>query len=202
MRKASIGRYAAPMLYVLGGASGAGKTTLVPHLNRLRPTVRWHDFDSRWRWHGGTHRERQQLTQEWIEAALGHDGDFGLAGACPLGELLAAPSFSQLPGLRHLLLDIGDVERIGRLRRRGDGCDTQEILNWAAWLRVHEVMPDWRPDVLMQGGWEEMRWDRWVGRPEVPWPGQALDVSGLSPEAAARRVLDTFDAAPVLSPPP
>ena len=190
------------MLYVIGGASGAGKTTLLPLLKRSRPDVQWHDFDERWT--GGGKRERQELTQGWVQSALEHGRGFGLLGQCPLGELLAVPGAPLLAGLRHLLLDVGDVERVRRLRRRGDGQDTQETLNWAAWLRVHQTLPDWRPDVLTEGGWEEMRWERWRGHPRPDWPGSTLDASGLTPDQTASRVLAWMDAeAPLaVSPPP
>jgi len=76
------------MLYVIGGASGAGKTTLVPVLNRMWPAMQWHDFDSRWP--AGTHRERQQLTQEWTVSALAHPSGFGLAAEAAAVRVLHA----------------------------------------------------------------------------------------------------------------
>ena len=174
------------MLIVLGGASGSGKTTLLPLLRQTRPSVGWHDFDERWS--GGGRLERQRLTEGWIQTALEHSGDFGLLGQCPLGEVLAAPSAAHLPGVRHLLLDVGDVERIRRLRARGDGLASQDMLNWAAWMRAHQAYPDWRPDVLTEGGWTGMRWERWIGRHVVTWPGATLDTTSLSPHEAARHV--------------
>ncbi|MGI8747434.1 MAG: hypothetical protein ACR2J4_03645, partial [Deinococcus sp.] len=124
------------MLYVIGGASGSGKTTLLPFLRWSRPDISWHDFDER-HGRGGKHG-RQQVAETWIQTALETTGDFGLLGQCPLGEILAAPSASGLRGLQHLLLDVSDIERVRRLRRRGDSLDTQDMLNWAAWMRVHE----------------------------------------------------------------
>lgn len=175
------------MFYVIGGASGAGKSTVLPLLQRLRPDVRWHDFDE----HGaaGDKAERQQQTERWIQAALGLVGDFGLLGPCPLGEILAAPSAPELPGLRHLLLDVDDVERIRRLRERGVGEATQDTLNWAAWLRVHQAFADWQPGVLTNGGWADMHWDRWLGQDAAPWPGQTLNATGLTPQETALQIV-------------
>lgn len=175
------------MFYVIGGASGSGKTTLLPLLREKRPDIAWHDFDERWV--GGGKHERQQLTQVWMEAALEHGTPFGLLGQCPLGEVLAVPDAPRLGGVRHLLLDLDDVERVRRLRGRGDGQATQDTLNWAAWLRVHQVLPDWRPDVLTDGGWPEMRWERWLGRENIEWPGRTLNATGLTPPECAKRVL-------------
>ncbi|UQN10602.1 hypothetical protein [Deinococcus sp. QL22] len=175
------------MLFVISGASGSGKSTLLPLLRAVCPTVQWHDFDERWK--GGGTAERQQLLEQWVQTALHTEGDFGLLGQCPLGEVLAAPSTPRLRGVRHLLLDVGDVERIRRLHTRGDGLATQDMLNWAAWMRAHEAYPDWRPDVLMEGGWDDMRWERWHDHPDVFWSGTTFDVTELTPEQTAQRIL-------------
>lgn len=175
------------MLFVISGASGSGKSTLLPVLRAACPTVQWHDFDERWQ--GGGKAERQQLLEKWVQTALQAEGDFGLLGQCPLGEVLAAPSTPRLPGIRHLLLDIGDVERVRRLRARGDGLATQDMLNWAAWMRAHEAYSDWHPDVLMKDGWDEMRWERWHGHPDVSWSGVTFDVTGLAPDQTSERIL-------------
>lgn len=175
------------MLYVISGAAGSGKSTILPLLRASLPTVQWHDFDERWK--GGGKVERQHLLEEWMQTALHAEGDFGLLGPCPLGEVLAAPSTPRLPGVRHLLLDVSDVERIARLRARGDGLASQDMLNWAAWMRAHQAYPDWRPDVLMDGSWHGMCWARWHERPGVSWPGVTVDVTGLTPERTAMCVV-------------
>ncbi len=182
------------MFFVLGGASGSGKSTLLPLLRHAHPDVRWHDFDERWS--GGGTAERQRLLQHWMETALAHKGHFGLLGQCPLGEVLAAPAAVDLPGVRHLLLDVGDVERIRRLRARGDGAESQDMLSWAAWLRAHQAYPEWRPDVLTDGGWEGMRWERWIGQAEPFWPGETLDSTALTLERTAQHVGAWLQRAP------
>lgn len=175
------------MFYVISGAPGSGKSTVLPRLRRLRPDVAWHSFDERWT--GDGKAERQHQTEGWIRTALETGGHFGLLGPCPLGELLAAPSAPALPGLRHLLLDVDDVERIRRLRGRGGAEATQDTLNWAAWLRAHQAYPDWQPDVLTEDGWPDMRWDRWLGQSAAPWPGSTLNATGLSPQETALQIV-------------
>ncbi|MBZ9714594.1 hypothetical protein [Deinococcus multiflagellatus] len=174
------------MLIVLAGASGSGKSTLLPWLKAVRPDIRWHDFDERWV--GGGKRERQQLTEGWIQTALHSPRPLGLLGPCPRGEVLAAPGAQHLSAVHHLLLDVADPERVRRLRARGDGHATQDMLNWAAWLRVHQVLADWEPQVLTDDAWEEMRWPQWQAAPQATWPGQTLDTTGLTPEQTAQRV--------------
>ncbi|CAM3855211.1 hypothetical protein [Deinococcus frigens] len=90
--------------------------------------------------------------------------------------------------MRHLL-DVDDVERIRRLRGRGEGQVTQDTLNWAAWLRAHQAYPDWQPDVLTGDGWPEMRWERWLGRETVQWPGRILNATALTPQETALQIV-------------
>ncbi|WP_156952899.1 hypothetical protein [Deinococcus frigens] len=45
------------MFYVIGGASGARKSTVLPLLRRFRPDVRWHNFDERWTGSGKAQRQ-------------------------------------------------------------------------------------------------------------------------------------------------
>lgn len=94
-----------------------------------------------------------------------------------------------LSAIHLLLLDVTDPERVRRLRARGDEHATQDMLNWAAWLRVYQVLAAWAPHVLTDGAWEEMRWPRW----------QALDTTGLTPEQTAQRVQVWLNAQPGLA---
>jgi hypothetical protein len=34
---------------------------------------------------------------------------------------------------------------------------------WARWHREHAADPQARPEVITAGGWDRMRWDRWLG---------------------------------------
>jgi GNAT superfamily N-acetyltransferase len=82
------------------------------------------------------------------------------------------------------------VTRIDRIRKRGNNWDTQDMLNWAAWQRMHVVDPQWRPDVIRQGGAEGMRWQRWASwqRGDPRWRAWVLDTTLLSVHQAAERV--------------
>ncbi|MVN86098.1 hypothetical protein GO986_04900 [Deinococcus sp. HMF7620] len=88
-----------------------------------------------------------------------------------------------------MLLDVVDPERMRRLRARGDAQATQETLNWGAWLRLHRTFADWRLDVLMQGGWDGMRWEQWQTGPQALWPGQMLETIHHTPAQTAQAVL-------------
>lgn len=122
-----------------------------------------------------------------------------LCAQSPLGELLAAPSAPQLGGLRALLLDVRDVERVSRLRRRGTPEHaTQDMLNWAAWQRLHASDPGWRPDVLTEDGWSEMNWTRWADwtQSDPRWQVETLDTTGQTVQDTAGRLLRWMDLSP------
>ena len=86
-----------------------------------------------------------------------------------------------LDGIAACLLDCDDYERIQRIRGRGRGTEaaTQDTLSWAAWMRMHARDPQWRPDVITNGGLSAMRWERWrdwqAGDPR--WRTHRIDTS-------------------------
>ncbi len=184
------------MLFFITGASGAGKSACLEGLKAVHPDIAWYEFDSvgvpapcppAW---------RAKTTEHWIRVAIANQQpgqgrlDTGIVGGAIPGEVLACPSAPEvLGGVRFLLLDCHDVTRIDRLRARGMGGDTQDMLSWAAWQRVHTVDPQWRPDVIRSAkAWDGMRWERWADwqRGDQRWTVAIIDNTHLSvPETVA-----------------
>ena len=189
------------MMLFVTGASGSGKSACLEHLSQLRPDLRCHDFDD-----GGVPADadkawRQRRTESWLRVGVAHQAeglDTVVCGGAVAGEILACPSAARLRGVHICLLDCDDVVRIERLRRRGAGCDTMDTLCWAAWQRMHAVDPQWRPDVIREGGAAEMQWDRWWDwqRGDARWPQVwRLDTTALSVEQAVAQVSARIDRA-------
>lgn len=187
------------MMFFITGASGSGKTTCLRSLTGLRTDLRWYDFDDGGVPPGADKAWRQRRTEHWLRVGLAHqaDGlDTAICGNAIPGEVLACPSAPQIRGTAFCLLDCYDVDRIDRLRARGLHGDTMEMLCWAAWQRVHAVDPQWRPDVIREGGAEEMRWARWDGwrRGDPRWPSVwRLDTTGLGVGDAVARISAWID---------
>ena len=102
-----------------------------------------------------------------------------------MGEILACPSTPHLDGLAVCLLECSDVVvRADRLRARPAGGLTQEILNWAAWQRMHADDPQWRQDVIRGAGADVMRWERWDlwQRGDPRWAVWVVETMRLSVE--------------------
>ncbi len=181
------------MLFLVTGASGAGKTACMPHLRQLLPEMPLHDFDERGVPDNADKAWRQQQTENWVQHALAYEAQgqaMILCGQVILGEALACPSASLLQGVASCLLDCYDVERIRRLRGRGTHGATQDMLSWAAWQRMHAVDPQWRPDVIRDGGWSAMHWERWRDwqAGDSRWQTWVLDTTALGLEAVAEQV--------------
>jgi hypothetical protein len=121
--------------------------------------------------------------------------DLVLAGQTPFGELLATPSAAQLDGVAGLLLDCSDEVRIDRLGGRAS-VPLDEVLSWAAWMRGHAADPRWRPEVIRDGAWEQMRWERWGAweRGDPRWRVRVLDASHLTTPAVAKEIVAWIEA--------
>jgi hypothetical protein len=184
------------MFFLVTGASGIGKTTVrklieteirdrvaVCELGMLGITPEW---SLRW---------RHQAVEKEVQLALKHQEvgkHFLLCGdPVPPGELYAAPSAGALAGIRVCLLDASPERQVERLRARGD---SEELIPhhvaFAEWMRRHTVDHRHRPEVIINQGWEEMRWDVWNSDEvtEVPWKSHSIDTSEMEPVEAARAV--------------
>ena len=181
------------MLYLVTGASGSGKTACLSKLRELKPHISWHDFDDVGVPSHPDKFWRQRTTEHWLRVAIENQAngrDTGITGNVILGEALACPSALEVDGIAACLLDCYDVVRIDRLRSRGTHCDTQEMLCWAAWQRMHAVDPQWRQDVIRDGGAPEMCWDRWENwrRGDARWQVEVIDTTAMTIEEVAVEV--------------
>ena len=108
------------------------------------------------------------------------------------GEVLAAPSADRLDGIAVCLLDVDREAQTARLSVRGDDPGLLvHHLGFADWMRGHARDARHMPHVLTTRGWEEMRWERWLGaRNADGWAMHVVDTSRLSRQRVAHEVLD------------
>lgn len=138
-------------LYFIGGASGSGKTAVMPHLKELLGDgIAVYDFDDIGVPEGADKKWRGESTEKWLQKLLSDDKDACLLGQIVLGEILSCPSAKQIDKINFCLLDVSDFERIGRLKKRNTYGADQNMLNWAAWLRMHICDPEWTPHVIQE----------------------------------------------------
>ena len=174
------------MLFVLTGSSAAGKSAVLPRLAARVANLEAHDFDELSVPRGASRRWRQEATEEWTRRTVAsHSGpDTLIAGQTPIGEWLAVPSATELDGIAVCLLDVRDQIRAERLGQRPathvpGAIQLEHLLAWASWHRAHAADPQWRQDVIREGGWERMCWQRWRHweRGDRRWDVLTLDTS-------------------------
>ena len=185
-------------LLLVTGASGAGKSTVRHGVSaELSPEVECIELgdlvdvptfpDIAW---------RQRATETAVQRALvlQSDGRHLLLSGDPVaaGEVLAAPSATRLGGVAACLLHVGRSAQAARLERRGD--DPALLVHhqaFADWMRGHARDPGHMPHVLTSGGWDEMRWERWIGADPAgrDWSMQVIDTSELTEDEVAEEVL-------------
>ncbi|BEL04666.1 hypothetical protein Q0Z83_028570 [Actinoplanes sichuanensis] len=182
------------MLLTISGSSCSGKTTTVRACGPIDGLV-WHDFDEIGVPSDADLVWRQRSLEAWIRRALRYqdDGlDMLLTGQSPLGEVLACPSAPALDGIAACLLDVDDEVRRQRLTRRDpgrwDARATERFIGWAQWQRGHAADPSHRPEAIMNGAWDQMRWtlpDSW----SVP----VIDTTGRTVAQSAAEVRRWID---------
>jgi hypothetical protein len=174
------------MLFLIMGASGSGKSSVLSGLRKQRADIDWRDFDDAPK-HPANSADRQQTTEYWLGIVIQNQAkgvSTGIAGTTVFGEVLACPSAPLIDGIHAILLDCADVVRIDRIRAR-DGLNaqhaSQEMLCWAAWLRMHASDPQWRQDVIQKPGAQEMEWSRWSSweKDDARWKVDVLDNTSL-----------------------
>jgi GNAT superfamily N-acetyltransferase len=136
-------------LYFIGGASGSGKTAVIPYLKELLvDAIAVYDFDDIGVPEDADKRWRQESTEKWLKKLLGGGKDACLLGQIVLGEILSCPSAKQIDKVNFCLLDVNDFERIRRLKKRNTYGADQNMLSWSAWLRMHNLDPQWTAHVI------------------------------------------------------
>jgi hypothetical protein len=191
-----------PVLFLLFGSSGVGKTAVVGAVRARKPSrLAVHEFDELHVPVGADTAWRQRANEAWVRRALAYQArglDLLLAGQTPFGELLATPSAPHLAGISACLLDCDETTQRARLRKRGDGWraptggTVQDYVNWAAWMRQHAADPRARPEVITSGAAPGQRWERWsdwaTGDPR--WRVRVIDSTVATIEEIADTVLD------------
>ena len=64
------------------------------------------------------------------------------------------------------------------------------MLNWSAWLRMHNSDPLWHQDVITKDSWEEMNWNKLnnlSGASEF-WKVFSIDTTNLSKKEVAEKI--------------
>ncbi|MDF1761427.1 MAG: GNAT family N-acetyltransferase [Coxiellaceae bacterium] len=180
------------MIYFIIGASGSGKSACLVELQKRLPEYKMHDFDDIGVPDDADRQWRQKSTEKWIAKLAPHSQTENtiLLGQMVPGEILASPSAAQLNKFKIILLDCSDQQRVQRLKLRGDKFITQDVLNWASWLRMHCSDPQWQPHVIKQDAWGDMQFECWQAL--RTWPGNvqlnAIDTTNLS----IKQVVDTL----------
>jgi hypothetical protein len=184
------------MFFLVTGASGVGKSTVrslieaelsgqvrVCELGTLGITPEW---SLRWR-HETVERVVQLAIREQEKGK-----HFLLCGdPVPPGELYAAPSAGTLDGIEVCLLDVSAERQSERLKLRGDPADLiPSHVAFADWMRQHVRDHRYRPEVIINDGWEKMRWEVWTAGEvkTAPWRSVIIDTSNLQPNEVAERV--------------
>jgi len=148
-------------LYFIGGASGSGKTAVMPYLKELLgDNIAVYDFDDIGVPDAADKKWRQESTEKWLQKLLSEGKDACLLGQIVLGEILSCTSTKQIDKVIFCLLDVSDFERIQRLKKRNTYGADQNMLNWSAWLRMHHQDPQWAQHVIQEEAASHMDFGR------------------------------------------
>ena len=181
------------MLFLVSGASGMGKSTVrelvAPNLGETFEAVELRDLGSL---ANVTVARRQELAEVAARRAadLAKQGRHLLLSGDPVapGEIIAAPSATEVGGVAICLLDADAEAQTERLTKRGDPPEYLPLhLGFATWMREHAVDPNPRLDVLSARGADMMRWDRpaSLAADDPRWKVHLIDTSGRSPQDVA-----------------
>ncbi|GAA4426230.1 hypothetical protein GCM10023169_24790 [Georgenia halophila] len=185
------------MLLLVSGASGVGKTTA-----RLRVRhVLGEDFETAELFTLGpipavpTGAWRHEQAEKAVRIAIQLEAEgrhLLFAGdPVPAGEVLAAPSANRVD-VAVCLLDADPDAHNARLDARRDPPELRDRhLAFADWMRRHATDPTHMPEVVTTDGWDQMAWERWVGRElGEAWAMTVVDTSGRDPDEVAGMVAE------------
>jgi gluconate kinase len=178
-------------LFFIGGASGSGKTAIMPELQKkLGSEIEIYDFDDIGVPDGADKKWRQESTEKWLRKLLADGKDACLLGQIVLGEIIACPSAKKLDDINFCLLDVSDFERIQRLKKRNTYGADQNMLNWSAWLRMHHQDPQWTQHVIKDDSWNGLdfstlsAFEDWASTANI----EILDTTELDIKQTAQQV--------------
>lgn len=182
------------MLLVVTGASGAGKSTVrervAERLGIESTEIRTIRPDRPVR----STAARQEVGQQVVAQAVELDRHGRHLLFCgdpfPPGEVLACPSADQVD-IAVCHLHVSSEEQVRRLRERGEPEESLvHHVRFAEWMLAHVRDPCVRPEVIVESGWSEMVWDRWLARHDLAdaWASQVIDTTGCSPDKVTEEV--------------
>lgn len=184
------------MLFLLTGASGAGKSAALAHLKDVEwdSEVECFEFDSIGVPDGANTAWRHAAIEHWVGRALEAQSDgthMLLCGQVPMGEFLAAPSADRLQRVEVCLLHCSPDVRRERLLRRGEDPATIVHHNrFGEWFRAHTLDPTHAPEVIRVPSSVPMQWSRWADWPpgDTRWHAEIIENDLLTPAQTARLV--------------
>lgn len=184
------------MLISLTGASGAGKSTVLRHLEGVSwsEAVRCVEFDSVGVPDGADTSWRHGTIEHWVQQAIAAEdrGEYLLlCGQVPPGELRAAPSAGRLSGIAICMLHCSPEERTERLLARGE--DPASIVHhnrFGEWFHAHALDPTHMPEVIRVESDVPMAWERWAGweHNDPRWAAEIIDTDQRTPTDVAESV--------------
>jgi hypothetical protein len=183
------------VLFLLFGASCAGKTTALAELRRRGlEALAIHDHDEIGVPPAPDTAWRQRTIEEWLRRVLDYQArgvDVVLAGQTPFAELFAEPSAPLLEGAAGCLVDCDDATRIRRLAGvaardawwRTTPYSLDDYLSWAGLMRRHARDPQHGLEVIRERAWPGMRWERLdrLTAEDPRWRVHVVDTSNASP---------------------
>jgi hypothetical protein len=139
------------MFCLVSGATAAGKSTVAKFVGLRVGHLVCHDYDER---QPTDEYTRCQQLEQWVQLAL------------------------------NCQQDCSDPVRIQRMRNRGIDPrwpPTQDVINWAAWQRMHAWDPQWEQRVIVGNGPAEHSYECWIHwkQNDARWKVYVIDTTNV-----------------------